>query len=96
MGATVNLYQVSNLFPKSKTIKKIAQHIIQNSLNKKEVNTIIKVLVKIVSNIIINSSYISRFWIVLQKLNILEKIIFAALDQKTTYIFNKIQIEHHK
>ena len=52
--------QVSVIISKGETIKDIAQHIVQNNLNEKDIKVILRVIVKTASNIVTGISYVSK------------------------------------
>src|ERR1044071_9262683 len=87
----VNICQISNIIPDGETIESIAQRIVRDNLGEKEVKTIAKALTT--PNPVITTSRLSRLRRELRKLNVPKKIISATLDEKTTYVFNKIQKE---
>ncbi len=100
LEAEVNISQVFdqngldiNNASKGETIRKMAQHIIQDKLSERNAKAISRILEKTSPDTVVALSCLSKLRRELQTLNVLEKIISATKNLKTTKLSNKIQKE---
>ena len=89
----VNICQVSDIIPDEETIKSIAQCIVWDNLDEKEIKAIAKALTVTSPNPVTTTSHLNRLWRELRELNASEKIISITFDEKITCASNKIQKE---
>ncbi|GBC48327.2 hypothetical protein GLOIN_2v1782194 [Rhizophagus irregularis DAOM 181602=DAOM 197198] len=99
LEAKVNISLVFENTSEGETIREIAQRIVQDNLNKRNVKAISRTLAKTTSDPIVASSRLSRLQRELRTLNASEKIISATKILEIIRASNKIQqkrTEQHK